>query len=100
MKRYLLLLLLICSTFVAYANEPLLHQGSISFEQQIGVRISVQGHTVRVQFAEGLLLEVYDLVGKKCAAYSIATNDESVVLQLPKGYYLLKVGKQVRKIAL
>lgn len=101
MTKYILLFSLMCSSVYAHAADPdvTTEPEAISIAQT-AVRITVQGYNVRVQFAEGQLLEVYDIVGKKQAVYSLSGADETITLQLPKGYYLLKVGKQVRKIAL
>lgn len=105
MMRYLLLLCFIgCSLWTHASTPPVVVESTtepeVSVALHTGVRITVQGAHVRVQFAEGQQLEVYDIVGKKQALYTLTSADETITLSLPRGYYLLKVGKQVRKIAL
>lgn len=64
------------------------------------VTLSVDGNKVRVGGAEGAVLEIYGLTGTRVASYRIDSNDKSVQLNgLPRGYYILKVGKVVRKVS-
>ena len=65
------------------------------------VTLSVNGSKVHVSGADGEVLEVYNLTGVKIATYRIDSNDKQVNLSnLTKGYYILKVGKVVRKISI
>lgn len=65
------------------------------------VTLSVNGTKVHVSGADGAVLEVYNLTGVKIATYRIDSNDKQVNLSnLSKGYYILKVGKVVRKISI
>ena len=60
--------------------------------------ISVNGNTVNVQGASGMTLEVVSLTGRAVAQYKIEGPAQRVELNLPKGCYILKVGKVVRKV--
>ncbi|MBR3066397.1 MAG: T9SS type A sorting domain-containing protein [Prevotella sp.] len=60
--------------------------------------ISVNGNTVNVQHAEGMELEVVSLTGRAVASYKIEGPAQRIELNLPKGCYILKVGKVVRKV--
>ena len=64
------------------------------------VKIYVSGSSVRIQNASGSVLEVYDVTGVCKASIRIDTSDKTIALNLSRGYYLLKVGNVVRKIAI
>ena len=61
-------------------------------------QLSVDGNTVSVQGASGMTLEVVSLTGRAVATYRIEGPAQRIELNLPKGCYILKVGKVVRKI--
>ncbi len=64
------------------------------------VTLFVSGDKVNVGGAEGLVLEVYNITGVKVAAYRIDSESKQLSLgNLPKGYYILKVGDVVRKVS-
>ena len=44
-------------------------------------------------------MEVFNLTGAKVATVRIDSADKTFALNLPKGCYLVKVGKIVRKIS-
>lgn len=60
--------------------------------------IGVEGSVVTIQWAAGMTLEVVSLTGRAVASYSIESSLQRVELNLPKGCYILKVGKVVRKV--
>jgi len=60
----------------------------------------VTGQNVRVQNGSNQMLEVYNITGVRVASFRIDSEDITVSLNLPKGIYILKVGKFVRKISL
>ena len=64
------------------------------------VTLNVNGSKVHVTGAEGETLEVYNLTGVKVATIRIDSNDKSMMLNLQRGCYILKVGKVVRKISI
>lgn len=61
-------------------------------------QLSVDGNTVNVQGATGLTLEVVSLTGRAVATYKIEGPLQRIELNLPKGCYILKVGKVARKV--
>ena len=61
-------------------------------------QMTVDGNTVNVQGAAGLTLEVVSLTGRAVAAYRIESPAQRIELNLPKGCYILKVGKVARKV--
>ena len=58
--------------------------------------ISVDGNIVSVN--GGMKMEVVSLTGRAVASYKIEGPAQRIELNLPKGCYILKVGKTVRKV--
>lgn len=63
------------------------------------VTISVSEQTVLVSGAQGERLEVVSLTGKVVKTIVIDSASQRIELNLPKGCYILKVGKVARKIS-
>ena len=63
------------------------------------VKLSVKGRSVRVQQAQGSVLEVYSVTGTKVKSVKIESADQTVTLDLGKGCYIVKVGNVARKIS-
>ena len=66
--------------------------------QSIG--ISVEESTVHVTGAAGEILYVYNVAGVRVKSIRIDGDDKRFDLNLPKGCYILKVGKTVRKVSI
>ena len=62
-----------------------------------GVTITVNGNVVHVSGASGEVMKVFNLTGTEVATIRIEGAEKTVTLNIPKGCYLLKVGKLVRK---
>ena len=62
------------------------------------VSISVSGQTAYITGAQGETLEVVSLTGRLVMSAKIDSPNQRVELNIPKGCYILKVGKVVRKI--
>lgn len=69
-------------------------------EQEKSVSISIDNNVVRVNGAAGMTLEVVSLTGRPVTTVKIDSPNQRVELNLPKGCYILKVGKVVRKVTL
>lgn len=83
---------------VVSASEP-----EELFEEQIDVNrisITVSQSTLYVNGANGLVLEVVSLTGRPVASVKIESSSQRIELNLPKGCYILKVGKVVRKVSI
>ena len=63
------------------------------------ITISVNGQWVTVNGAQGLTLEVVSLTGRQIKTIKIETPAQRIELNIPKGCYILKIGKVVRKVA-
>ena len=65
-----------------------------------GIQLSINSGNVRIAGANGEVMEIFNLTGTKVATIRIDSNEKTFALNLPKGCYLIKVGKIVRKISL
>lgn len=65
-------------------------------EEQIDITIDKQ--VVCVTGAQGSTLEVVSLTGRLVMSVKIDSPAQRIELNIPKGCYILKVGKVVRKI--
>ena len=65
-------------------------------EEQI--EISVEKQIATVTGAQGKTLEVVSLAGRQVMSVKIENPSQRIELNIPKGCYILKVGKVVRKI--
>lgn len=64
------------------------------------VNISVSDSKIQVSGANGEILQVYNLAGVLVKVVKIDGADKRFDLNLPKGCYIVKVGKTVRKISI
>ena len=61
------------------------------------ITISVNGQWVTITGAQGLTLEVVSLTGRQIKTIKIESPAQRIELNIPKGCYILKIGKVVRK---
>ena len=61
--------------------------------------ISVQENTLHITNASGQTLFIYNVAGVRVMSVKIEGPDKRLELNLPKGCYIVKVGKTVRKIS-
>jgi len=64
------------------------------------VAINVRGSQVHITGATDKTLEIYNVAGVRVGTYKIDNDDKTLNLNLPKGCYILKVGKVVRKVSI
>ncbi len=62
------------------------------------VSISVEAQTIRVEGAEGQTLKVFALSGRLLMTVRIVSPSQRMEWNLPKGCYIIKVGKVTRKV--
>lgn len=80
----------VASSFEAPAAEQVEEQISIQIDQQ----------TVSITGAQGQTLQVVSLTGKVVKTIAIDSPAQRIELNIPKGCYILKVGKVVRKVSI
>lgn len=64
------------------------------------ITIVASGNTVKVTGANGEDIEIFNLTGTKVATIKTDTSGKTYSANLPKGCYLVKIGKVVRKISI
>lgn len=62
------------------------------------ISLNVEGNSVQVMGANGMTLEVVSLTGRHVISFKIEGPAQRVELNIPKGCYILKIGKVVRKV--
>lgn len=83
-------------SLLAVSTEPATEQQSNDRE----ITIAVQQSTLLVSNAQGETLQVVSLTGNKVMEVKIESPSQRIELDIPKGCYIVKVGKVVRKIAI
>ena len=93
---FALSMMLSAPLFVSAAEVEMIPQ-----EQTIedDITISVNGQWVTINGAQGLTLEVVSLTGRLVKTVKIESPAQRIELNVPKGCYILKIGKVVRKVA-
>lgn len=105
MKRSLLIISAILS-FVLLApatasSNVLWNYNAGIMESQDGVvTISFSQGTLYVTGGEGMTLEVVSLTGNKVMEQQVDSPAQKFELNIPKGCYIVKVGKVVRKVSI
>lgn len=61
--------------------------------------VVLQGNTLHVNNANGQMLYIYNVAGVRVMSVKVEGAERSFELSLPKGCYIVKVGKVVRKIS-
>jgi len=68
-------------------------------DEKSDIEISVSRQVVHVTNAEGMVMEVISLTGRHVMTVRIESPAQRIELtNIPKGCYIIKVGKVVRKI--
>lgn len=78
-------------------------EAEVSPEEQTieeDITITVNGQWVVIHGAQGQTLEVVSLTGRRVMTLKIESPAQRVELNVPKGCYILKIGKVVRKVAI
>lgn len=90
----LILLLGSATTIQASTSVDLIDQDFQS------INISVTGNVLHVTGAENEMLFVYNVTGVRVLAVKVDGSDKRYTLSMPRGCYIIKVGKVVRKISI
>ena len=100
------ILLIICMTifFLAPIEVKASTPGYMAGVMEISVDsepvISYTEGILTVTGAEGQTMEVVSLTGKKVMSLTIESPAQKIELNIPKGCYIVKVGKVVRKVSI
>ena len=86
-------------TAIPVAAMPMVMEMGVAEQiEESAPAMAVDGNIVSINGAAGMTLEVVSLTGRAVASYKIEGPAQRLELNLPKGCYILKVGKTVRKI--
>jgi len=75
-------------------------EASVLIIEQESQRITVSGSVLRVSGADGEVLHIYNVTGVRVMSIKVDGYEKSYTLNLPKGCYIVKIGKTVRKITI
>jgi hypothetical protein len=101
MKKKTLILAVAAMLLTAMSSQAMPMMMELGVAEQIdepAPTMTVEGNIVSINGGGGQTLEVASLTGRAVATYKIEGPAQRVELNLPKGCYILKVGKTVRKI--
>ncbi len=100
-KRLLILSLVTVFSLTAPLAASASDAEAFAVEQTIDdeVVIAVEGQSVTITGAQGQTLEVVSLTGRRVMTVKIDSPAQRIELNIPKGCYILKVGKVVRKVS-
>lgn len=103
-KKIILIAFATLSTLVASAASPMVMEMEMGVAEQVeqdrSITLTVEENSVTVSGAAGMTLEVVSLTGRHVTSYKIDSPAQRVELNLPKGCYILKIGKVVRKVTI
>lgn len=79
-----------------------IQQQRTTIEQEVApITISVNESTIHIKNAEKMVIEIYNMAGVKVVTQRIDSSDKAIELDnLPKGCYIIKIGKVARKVYL
>ena len=103
MYRNILVFVFAFTVAIGNVGSAVAHVSGIEALEQVengGVNIIVSKSTLIVTGAEGQVLEVVSLTGRKVATFKIDSQSQRVELNIPRGCYILKVGRVVRKVSI
>ena len=102
MKRLLVYAFSMATLMIPASMLRASEMADFAIEQAIeeDITISINGQTVTISGAQGQTLEVISLTGRKLMTVRIDSPTQRIELNVPKGCYILKIGKFVRKVSL
>jgi len=99
-KRILTVLLssalLIGMPVVVYADQAI----EVIDNDFQNISISVSESVLHITGANGQVMQIYNVAGVRVMSVKVEGADKRYELNLPKGCYIVKVGKVVRKISI
>ena len=100
-KRLLTILFIVPMLFGTMTMQATEADAEITFVQpQIEIEIIVEQGAIRVAGAIGETMRVYNVTGVEVMNMRVDSQDKRFHVNLPKGFYIIKVGKVVRKVYL
>lgn len=81
---------------VVCANESI----EITDNDFDNISINISGSVLTITGANGQMLQIYNVAGVRVMNVKVEGDEKRYDLSLPKGCYIIKVGKYVRKISI
>ena len=102
MKRLLVYAFSMAMLMIPVSMLKASEMADYAIEQTIDeeITIAINGQSVTISGAQGQTLEVISLTGRKVMTVRIESPAQRIDLNVPKGCYILKIGKFVRKVSL
>lgn len=101
MAKRLLTLLLSASLLVGAPVTILASQAIEVIDNETqNIAVSVSESVLHITGANGLVMQIYNVAGVRVMSVKVEGPDKRYELNLPKGCYIVKVGKLVRKISI
>ena len=96
---FLFLVMFTCAQI--FAQEAKSKPVSVESERTPTVEMSVVGNKIYVENATvGKKIEIFSVVGLKISEIEIKTSSGEYILNVTKGYYILKLSDTVRKVVI
>lgn len=99
MKKFYIITLMLAMAFAPITMLAETERDGIEMSVS-GISLTVNNGNVHIVGANGEVMEIFNLTGTKVSTIRIDSADKTFALNLPKGCYLIKVGKMVRKISI
>jgi ABC-type molybdate transport system ATPase subunit len=100
MKKYLFLILLITTLATPVIGQKS-ERSTAQVAQESGMTVLLKGKTLQIQnIKNGDKIEILNILGVRVLEKKSDSTSIELQLDLQQGYYIIKVGTQVRKISL
>lgn len=105
MKQFCSILILSLITSLGFttmaqdSSKVVKEKMEIEKEEKIKIKLVDQVITI-VDLPRDDLLEIYNIMGVKVYNRRVKAGTNEYALTLPKGYYIIKIGKKTKKIAI
>lgn len=100
MTKYIYTTLFALALTIAMPSDACATEVMSPIEQEQQPLVNVTGNSnLHVQNASGQVVYIYNVAGVIVQTIKVASQDCHIDLNLPKGCYIIKIGKTARKIS-
>ncbi|SFF98432.1 T9SS type A sorting domain-containing protein [Prevotella sp. KH2C16] len=101
MTRYILSILFSVAFLMGLPTEVYASQSIEIVDNDFNtIAITLSGSVLKVSGANGQTLQIYNVAGIRVMSVKVDGDERNYDLNLPKGCYIVKVGKMVRKVSI
>ena len=101
LRIFLILTTLIVGMGFQAHSEVIVDKNNRRIEQQDSLKIKLAKNLLIIEnLPEDNTIEIYNIMGIKVYSRRIKSGNNEYPLSLPKGHYIIKIGKTTRKIAI